>query len=128
VPNALAHLGVQGVATRALLRDADLKWVYIGCIIPDIPWILQRFVRAVFSVVRKTIYRNLVSAVCGAKGMGVFNNSLSGQISVDYGFRLRFASEHLPLIPSNASIERIQRGWIIERFEQIERLIGRVIR
>ena len=49
MPNTLVHLGVQGVATRALLRDADLKWVYIGCIIPDLPWILQRIMRLPFS-------------------------------------------------------------------------------
>lgn len=42
MPNTLAHLGVQGLATRTLLRDADLKWVYVGCVIPDIPWIVQR--------------------------------------------------------------------------------------
>jgi len=41
----MEHLGVQGVATRAVLRDADLKWIYLGCILPDIPWILQRFVQ-----------------------------------------------------------------------------------
>lgn len=48
MPNTLAHLGVQGLTTRALLTDADYKLIYVGCIIPDLPWILQRIVRYVF--------------------------------------------------------------------------------
>jgi len=42
MPNTLAHLGVGGATTRAVITKADLKWVYLACIIPDIPWILQR--------------------------------------------------------------------------------------
>lgn len=42
MPNTLAHLAVQGLATRAVLRGADLKWIFLGCVIPDAPWILQR--------------------------------------------------------------------------------------
>ncbi len=48
MPNTLAHLGVQGIITRSLLKDVDYKWVYLGCIIPDLPWILQRIVRSVY--------------------------------------------------------------------------------
>ena len=44
MPNTLAHLGVQGLATRAVYADADHKWIYLGCIVPDVPWILQRLV------------------------------------------------------------------------------------
>ncbi len=46
MPNTLAHLGVGGLASRALLPEADLKWVYLGCIVPDLPWIGQRICRA----------------------------------------------------------------------------------
>jgi hypothetical protein len=42
VPNTLAHLGVQTVASRAMIRGADLRWVFVGCVIPDLPWILNR--------------------------------------------------------------------------------------
>jgi hypothetical protein len=42
VPNTLAHVGVQALATRAMAPGADLNWVYLGCIVPDLPWILQR--------------------------------------------------------------------------------------
>ncbi len=51
MPNTLAHLGVQSLATRTVLRDADYRWIYLGCIIPDLPWMLQRFVRVVFPAV-----------------------------------------------------------------------------
>ena len=40
MPNSLVHFAVQGVVTRSVLRDADIKWVFLGCIIPDVPWII----------------------------------------------------------------------------------------
>lgn len=42
MPNTLAHLGIQAIITRTLIKDADLKWIALGAIIPDIPWIVQR--------------------------------------------------------------------------------------
>jgi hypothetical protein len=45
MPNTLAHVGIQGITTQAFLRKADPKWIYLGCVIPDIPWILQRIVK-----------------------------------------------------------------------------------
>lgn len=45
MPNTLAHLGIQGLATRSIIPKADLKWIYLGCIVPDLPWILQRAAR-----------------------------------------------------------------------------------
>ncbi len=47
MPNTLAHIGLGGPATRWLLKDSDLKWIYVGCIIPDVPWILQRVARII---------------------------------------------------------------------------------
>lgn len=44
MPNTLVHMGVGRIAGRALFRDADDKWIYVGCVIPDIPWIIQRIV------------------------------------------------------------------------------------
>jgi hypothetical protein len=46
MPNTLAHFAINGLFTRAVLADADLKWVYLGCVIPDLPWILQRIVKS----------------------------------------------------------------------------------
>ena len=45
MPNTLAHIGVQGITTRSIFKFSDLKWIYIGCMIPDIPWIIQRYLR-----------------------------------------------------------------------------------
>ena len=50
VPNTLAHIGIQGLATRSIIKDADLKWVLVGCVIPDVPWIIQRLARLVSEV------------------------------------------------------------------------------
>ncbi len=49
MPNVLAHVGVQALATRAVTPRADLGWVYLGCIVPDLPWILQRIAQALVS-------------------------------------------------------------------------------
>lgn len=46
MPNTLAHVGVHLPLTRALVRGADAKWIYLGCVIPDVPWILQRVLMA----------------------------------------------------------------------------------
>lgn len=45
MPNTLAHLGVQAIATRSVARTSDHRWIYWGCLLPDIPWMLQRMVR-----------------------------------------------------------------------------------
>jgi hypothetical protein len=44
MPNTLAHIGVQGVFSRAVFSRDDLKWVLLGCVVPDVPWILRRVV------------------------------------------------------------------------------------
>jgi hypothetical protein len=51
MPNTLAHLGIQGITTQAFLRKADPKWIYLGCVIPDIPWILQRAILFAFPAI-----------------------------------------------------------------------------
>lgn len=45
MPNTLGHLGVQGVATRVAIRGADARWIGLGCLLPDFPWILCRIAR-----------------------------------------------------------------------------------
>lgn len=44
MPNTLFHFAAQGIASKAIRRDIDLKWVFLGCIVPDVPWILRRLV------------------------------------------------------------------------------------
>lgn len=45
MPNTIAHFAVNGLLTRGLIKGADFKWVFLGCVIPDIPWILQRIIK-----------------------------------------------------------------------------------
>lgn len=44
MPNTLVHLGIQGLANRLVSKSIDLKWVFLGCIIPDLPWIFRRVI------------------------------------------------------------------------------------
>jgi hypothetical protein len=53
LPNTLAHLGVQGFLQGSLGRAAraeiDPKWIALGCVLPDVPWIWQRALRSLFA-------------------------------------------------------------------------------
>lgn len=44
MPNTLAHFGLQTIASKAADRTTEVKWIAVGCIIPDIPWITQRLI------------------------------------------------------------------------------------
>jgi hypothetical protein len=45
MPNTLAHIAINAVVTRSVIKKADLKWIYLGIVIPDLPWILQRVLK-----------------------------------------------------------------------------------
>jgi hypothetical protein len=47
MPNTLAHIGLQTPLTKLGFTTAPLQWIVLGCIIPDIPWILQRILRLI---------------------------------------------------------------------------------
>lgn len=42
MPNTLVHFAAQGAASHALWRRLDPRWIYLGCLLPDLPWILRR--------------------------------------------------------------------------------------
>jgi len=44
VPNTLVHFAAQGAASHGLWRRLDPRWIYLGCLLPDLPWILRRAV------------------------------------------------------------------------------------
>ncbi|QBR38575.1 hypothetical protein ETW23_21980 (plasmid) [Leisingera sp. NJS201] len=46
MPNALAHIGAHALITRGIIPRASMGWILTGCLVPDLPWILQRLVRA----------------------------------------------------------------------------------
>ena len=62
MPNTLVHLSIQTAGSKAVLREADFKWIAVGCILPDIPWILQRIVSAVDTGLDQYDLMNYVSA------------------------------------------------------------------
>ena len=45
MPNTIAHFAINGLFTRTVINHADFKWIYLGCVIPDLPWILQRIAK-----------------------------------------------------------------------------------
>ncbi len=74
MPNTLVHIGLQGVLSRQLFKPADVLWIYIGLLIPDIPWILQRIIRMSapsvdllmlrsYSVIQATLFGSLLLAL-----------------------------------------------------------------
>lgn len=46
MPNTLVHFAAQGPASRGLWPRLDPRWIYLGCLLPDVPWILRRAVVA----------------------------------------------------------------------------------
>ena len=77
MPNMLAHFGVQGFLGHRFLAWCDPKWILIGCVIPDIPWILQRVVRLFALPV--DLYDLRLYAICQASLFGclVFAGALA---------------------------------------------------
>jgi hypothetical protein len=47
MPNILAHIGVQGLATGVAAPRIGTRWVLLACVAPDVPWMFQRAIRAV---------------------------------------------------------------------------------
>ena len=45
MPHTLAHIGAQALGTRVLLRGSDGVWILAACVVPDLPWVLQRAVQ-----------------------------------------------------------------------------------
>ncbi|MBO9398596.1 hypothetical protein J7400_18130 [Shimia sp. R9_2] len=87
MPATLGHIGAQMLLTRIGLPQADTKWILAGCVIPDLPWILQRVVRAVgdvpaielrlYVVAQSSLLMSLVLCACLAlfsrRALSVFN-------------------------------------------------------
>ncbi len=42
MPNTLCHFAVQGPAGRFITNKSATLWILTGCILPDIPWMVQR--------------------------------------------------------------------------------------
>jgi hypothetical protein len=44
VPNTLVHFAAQGAASHGIWRRLDPRFLFLGCLLPDVPWILRRAV------------------------------------------------------------------------------------
>ena len=44
MPNTLAHIGINGLVTRSIIKKSDVLWIYLGCVIPDFPWIVRKII------------------------------------------------------------------------------------
>ncbi len=42
MPNTLCHFAIQGPTNRLISKQSAFLWIFTGCVLPDIPWIIQR--------------------------------------------------------------------------------------
>jgi hypothetical protein len=48
MPNTIAHLGLNALFSKAFIKNADIKWIYVGAVLPDVPYILKRAILMLF--------------------------------------------------------------------------------
>ncbi len=46
MPNTLAHVGINGLITKSIIKKSDILWIYLGCVIPDFPWIVRKIIES----------------------------------------------------------------------------------
>lgn len=46
MPNTLAHIGLQVPLCKSIAKTIPLHWIALGCVIPDIPWVIRRIAAA----------------------------------------------------------------------------------
>jgi len=83
MPNTLAHFGIQTLISKAVFRPVDVKWIGLGCLIPDLPWITQRLVRPLalfeptdlrlYVIIQSSLFMSLILA--GSISLQVKNGS-----------------------------------------------------
>lgn len=44
MPNTLAHIGINSLITKSIIKKSDILWIYLGCVIPDFPWIVRKII------------------------------------------------------------------------------------
>ena len=102
MPNTLAHFGIQTLTSKAVFRPADVKWIGLGCLIPDLPWIMQRLIHPmavidpidlrIYVIIQATLFFSLI--LSATISLQVKN---SGRIFLLLGFN---ALLHLLLDPT----------------------------
>ncbi len=77
MPNILAHVAVGGVLSRLAIPHVESKWIYAGCLIPDLPWILQRIAWSVDPGIDRYDLRLYATAQASLLGCLVFCAALA---------------------------------------------------
>lgn len=113
MPNTLAHIAINGFGTKALIKNADVKWIYLGIIIPDFPWIIQRSVSTIvpsvnlfdlrtYAIVQASFFFTLILAAAFASlskkalrkflilALGVFLHLLLDSLQTKWGNGVHF--------------------------------------
>ncbi|HVS63474.1 MAG TPA: hypothetical protein VMT85_08220 [Thermoanaerobaculia bacterium] len=68
MPSTLVHLGTQAALSRVAWRHAPLLWAYLGGVLPDIPWILQRLIKTAYPAIDPAQLRLYVVAQASLLG------------------------------------------------------------
>lgn len=74
MPATPVHVAVQALATRVAVPKSDYRWMLVGCILPDIPWILRRILGplgvvadplqlTLYSTVQATLLFSLIASI-----------------------------------------------------------------
>lgn len=103
MPNTLAHLGINGIISKSLFKNVDLLLVYIGAIIPDIPWIIQRILITIipginpydlrlYSIVNSSLLFSLIFCLTSAI---IIHNSSRGFLILALGSSLHLLLDSL---------------------------------
>jgi hypothetical protein len=50
MPNTLGHIGIQGPLNSLFNKGAAPQWMLLGCVLPDVPWIMQRLLKIAPSI------------------------------------------------------------------------------
>lgn len=76
MPNTLAHFGIQTLASKGVFQQVDVKWIGMGCLIPDLPWITQRLIHPlsivdpidlrIYVIIQSSLFFSLIlsAAIC----------------------------------------------------------------
>jgi len=107
MPNTLVHLGVQGLACRLAVPGIDLRFVYLACVVPDLPWIVQRAV----IVLGLPVDRADLMLAAAAQGSLIFCLLLSAAIAL---VTLRPTSVFLTLAAGSVmhlALDMVQVKW-----------------
>lgn len=79
MPNTLGHIGIQVPLSNLFFKKAELQWIALGCLIPDIPWIIQRvlFKLQLFDPYMINYYTTIQASLFFSVALGVSFSMLS---------------------------------------------------